>query len=157
VRLVKRLPVLIAGATVTAGLLGNAAAYADDYWYSQSAPLTASDDGTVRAGAYGHSYVDNGSYARVNSRQKDYRPGGHKVYVDTDYKYWVPNSVNVLAWVEKASKETTRTDTATWTFAYTRHGLLGEADRVRAVSHVCEDQPLSGDPCSVNVVKTFSY
>jgi hypothetical protein len=151
-----RVPAVIAGATMAAGVLTSAAAYADS-WYSESSPLIAYDDDVKQAGAHGASYIQNGSYARVDSSQKDFRPGGDDVYLDTDYKYWMVNNVNQMAWVEKASKETDRTDSSKWIADYTRHTLLGEPDRVRMVTHVCEDQSWHSDPCSVNVIKTYSY
>jgi len=153
---IRRMPVLLAAATAAVGVLTSTAAYATN-WYTSSSPLIAYDDGVKQAGAYGSSYIENGTYARTTSNQKDYRPGGDSVYVDTDYKYWMANSYGDMAWIEKASKETGRTNSGSWVYKYTRHTLLGNPDRVRMVTHVCEDQSLSGDPCSANVIHTFSY
>lgn len=147
---------IAAALTVATGVVTNTTAYATS-WYSKTSPLVASDDGSKRAGAYGASYIENGSYARVSSYQKDYRPGGNSVYVDTDYKYWTLNDVYELAWVEMASKETARSNTSAWVYHHTHHTLMGEPDRVRTVTHVCEDQRFSGDPCSVNVIETLGY
>jgi hypothetical protein len=148
-----RTAVMVGLTSTLVGLVGAAPAVATT-WYSSSSPLSAYEGGVVQAQAYGNFYNENHTYARSSSTQKDPRPGGDSVYVQTQYQYYVDL---FSSWVDDDKRQTTRTNVNVWKDYYVRDPLRASRDRVRGIMKVCEDQTASGDPCSANVILGFSY
>jgi hypothetical protein len=131
-------------------------------WGSSSSPLTAYHDsassGQKQAQAYGDFYNQSGAYARNSSKQKDSKPGGDKVYVETFFQfYYVGPGSSTPGWHTKTGQQTDRTSSGSWTSDYKRTTLHSSSDRARGQIHVCEDQNLAPDDCSVFAYTTFSY
>ena len=131
-------------------------------WASSSSPLTAyhksKPSGQKQAQAYGNFYNQGASYARNSSSQKDSRPGGDSIYVETNFQfYYVGAGQTSASWLDRSSKQTTRTNSGSWKPDYTRTTLYGGAEKARGQIHVCEDQNLAPDDCSVWAYTTFSY
>lgn len=131
-------------------------------WGSSSSPLTAyhksHSSGQKQAQAYGNFYNQSGSYARNSSQQKDSKPGGDSVYVETDFQfYYTGPGQSSPAWNTRSSQQTNRTTSGSWKSDYTRTTLYGSADKARGATHVCEDQNLAPDDCSVFAYTTFAY
>ncbi|MET0820954.1 MAG: hypothetical protein ABWY58_08305 [Aeromicrobium sp.] len=131
-------------------------------WGSSSSPLTAyhksASSGQKQGQAYGDFYNQGGSYARNSSYQKDSKPGGDSVYVETNFQfYYVGTAQTTPSWINRKSLETGRTNSGSWKPDYTRTNLYGGAEKARGQIHVCEDQNLAPDDCSVWAYTTFSY
>lgn len=131
-------------------------------WASSSSPLTAhhksKSSGQKQAQAYGNFYNQGGSYARNSSHQKDSRPGGDSVYVETNFQfYYIGAAQSSPSWLTRTSKETNRTNSGAWKPDYTRTTLYSGAEKARGQIHVCEDQNMAPDDCSVWAYTTFAY
>lgn len=131
-------------------------------WGSSSSPLTAyhesASSGQKQAQAYGNFYNQGGSYARNSSQQKDSKPGGDSVYVETRFQFYYQSAgQSGPVWNNRHNGQTGRTSSGSWTSDYTRTTLYGTADKARGQIHVCEDQNLAPDDCSVWAYTTFSY
>jgi hypothetical protein len=125
-------------------------------WYSAASPLTAYEGTVAQAQAYGNFYNYNSTYARSNSTQRDNRPGGDSIYVETTW-YFLVQQGSLNLWTYDNKHQTARTSSSTWSAKYTQDPLRIPHSQVRGAIVVCEDQFLSGDPCSATVIKTFSY
>ncbi len=130
-------------------------------WNSSSNPLTAYESGVAQAQAYGNFY-NTGSYARSSSNQRDPRPGGDSVYVDTQFYFYQYSSTACgssggTCYVYYGHEETSRTNTNSWDSQYKQKALPATGQKARGKIHVCEDQSFSGDPCSDWVLPTFAY
>lgn len=154
----RRLAVLVGSFAVTAMLAEPAMAVA---WKSASNPLTAyhksRSSGEKQAQAYGNFYNSGSTHARSSSYQRDNKPGGHKVYVETMYRFWYSNLGHPAAWHRAALKQTGRTSSGAWKSAYTQAQLHPESEKARGVIQVCEDQPNAPDDCSADAIVTFAY
>lgn len=131
-------------------------------WGSSSSPLTAyhksASSGQKQAQAYGDFYNQGGSYARNSSKQKDSKPGGDSVYVETRFQFYFQGAGQASAtWNTNKNDQTGRTSSGSWKSDYTRTTLYGTADKARGQIHVCEDQNLAPDDCSVWAYTTFAY
>lgn len=150
---------LLAGCAVaTIGIAPAAQAVA---WKSASSPLTAYHDsessGEKQAQAYGTFYNSGGTHARNSSRQRDSKPGGDSVYVETRFQFYYSWNGQPAAWQNEHNGQTDRTTSGKWVSDYTRTTLMGESDRARGRIHVCEDQNNAPDDCSYWAYATFSY
>jgi hypothetical protein len=124
-------------------------------WYSSGSPLRVYESNIAQGQAYGNMRNENGSYTRNDSYQYDVRSGGDPVYVRTQWKYtW--SLLNGL-WVNDDVRSTVRTSEAKWVFSYVHDAIRWDRDATRLVAKVCEDQRLSGDPCSVETGQTINY
>ncbi len=131
------------------------------YWKSASSPLTAyhesASSGQKQAQAYGNYYNSGATHARNTSSQRDSKPGGDSVYVETKFQFYYGVSGQAPAWQTTSSKQTTRTTSGSWKSDYTRTALHGSAERSRGRIHVCEDQSWAPDDCSAWAYATFTY
>lgn len=155
---------LIAIAVVTGSLLLAQPALAVT-WYSTSSPLKVYDGGRVQGLAYGNFTNYNGVSARSYSWQKDSRPGGSGIYVETKFWWYGPDSDctqqalqhGAVCWYDSGKKSTANTISGSWIAAYSARYLVFSADRARGDIKVCENHSWAHDPCSAHVLRTFSY
>ena len=149
-------------AITTALFLGSTATVQAVTWASSSSPLTAYEDGTAQAQAHGNFRNHEGIRAQNDSRQRDPRPGGDSVYVQTGF-YWYSyrtlcdSGSGGVCWWKDVDKQTDRSNSADWDPEYRARDLRGDADQARGKSKVCEDQSWSPDPCSSTAISTFAY
>src|SRR5436189_6311101 len=81
-------PVAVAPAGAAVFLASSPAALAaTEDWNSRSDPLVAWEDGDAQALAYGTAYTKEGSL-KNHTYYKDPRPGGDKVYTETEYNVY---------------------------------------------------------------------
>ena len=145
----------VLAATVTLAVAASPA-MADIRYNSQADPLTAWQDGVAQAQMYGRFFVENATYLRNNTNQRDPRPGGDAVYEETTYYYKVCDGLDAH-WCESAVDSGPKTDTSDW-YDHDHDPLDSVAEKGRMSTHVCEDHGLWGvDPCSINALGTFSY
>jgi len=146
----------VLAATVTLAVAASPA-MAGIRYNSQADPLTAWQDDVAQAQMYGQFYVENASYLRNNTNQRDPRPGGDAVYEETTYFYY-QNCGGVQQWCSHGVDTGPETSSSDWYFQYDHDQLDSLADRGRMSTHVCEDHGFWGaDPCSINALGTFSY
>lgn len=105
---------------------------------------------------------ENGSYGTNRLQQKDPRPGGDSIYVDTDLYIYGPwyqefNGQYPVYWKYVDGKESSRTNVNSWQPKTVRQALTSNGTAARGSTHVCEDQSFSGDPCSVWTYPSFNY
>jgi hypothetical protein len=130
-------------------------------WNSETTPLNAYEDGVAQAQAYGNFHNYESESAHSNSSQRDPRPGGDSVYVETAF-WWYSQSYHcsqaqpVCFWND-TMKQTDRTNAATWAARFRARNLRSDADRARGDIKTCEDQAWSPDPCSAHKIATFTY
>jgi hypothetical protein len=153
-------PVAIATAGAALFLLSSpAATAASEDWNSWADPLVAWEDGARQALAYGTAYTKDG-YMKNHTYYKDPRPGGSDVYTQTDYdSYWPGGQGGKYIWQGRYGKDqSARDDSGMWVNQYD-HDFYADVDGIekgRVYYKVCEDQPHSPDPCSVNPFITFT-
>ena len=153
-QVLKRAAVAVAA---TVGFLGIAAPAMAVNWGSASDPYYVKE-GTVNQGkGYGDYGNYNNQYARNNMWFYDLRSGGEGIYVRTVFQFFYSNAGDAAAWQRDAYKETDRTTSAAWKFNMRQQALNSRAEKSRGVIRVCEDQTLSGDPCSPEGFISFSY
>lgn len=127
-------------------------------WYSQSSPLKVYEDGAVQGMAYGNFINYQGVSARQTSNQKDAKPGGSGVYVETTFRFYEPCGDGATTeWCFYDSKQTPNTTSSNWIYDYTAKYLSGESEKARAQTKVCENHSWAHDPCSATVIRTFTY
>ena len=127
-------------------------------WYSSSAPLKVTQDGVAQGLAYGNFVNNNGVSAQQRSQQKDPRAGGDNIYVETSFYFYEPcGDGSSTEWCYYDYKQTDRTSYGYWYSDYTAKYLSGNSEKARAQTKVCEDHNWAKDPCSANVIRTFSY
>ena len=147
----------VLAATVTLAVAASPA-MADIRYNSQYDPLTAWQDGVAQAQMYGRFFVENASYLRNNTNQRDPRAGGDAVYEETTYYYYKACDGLDVHWCESDVDSGPKTDSSSWYFQYDHDQLDSTADKGRMSTHICEDHGFWGvDPCSINALGTFSY
>ena len=127
-------------------------------WYSSSAPLNVSDDGTLRGSAFGTSYKKDG-YLKNHTYYRDRRSNGNGVYTQTEYSYYVVCSpLTSASWCGTGvTDQSSRTQSSSWQDQYDADDYSTQkADKGRVHSKVCEDQSWSPDPCSRKPYFTFT-
>lgn len=133
---------------------------ADIRYYSSSNPMTAWQDGEAQAQMYGRFFVENASYLRNNTNQRDPRPGGDSVYEETYYTYFeiCTSTDTAPSWCADSVDTGPKTDSDTWYWQYDHDALHSKADEGRMATHICEDHGMwSKDPCSQDAIGTLSY
>jgi hypothetical protein len=147
----------VLAATVTLAVAASPA-MADIRYNSQADPLTAWQDGEAQAQMYGRFFVEDATYLRNNTNQRDPRPGGDAVYEETYYYYYTVCDGLDAHWCDSDVDSGPKTDTSDWYFQYDHDQLNPSAEKGRMITHVCEDHGFWGkDPCSISPVGTFSY
>lgn len=127
-------------------------------WYSASSPLKVYEDGVVQGRAYGDFVNHNGVSARQYSKQKDAKPGGDGIYVETAFRFYEPcGDGSKTEWCFFDKKQTTNTTSGSWVSDYTAKYLSVHSEKARAETKLCENHGLWWDPCSATVIRTFSY
>ena len=125
---------------------------------SAADPLTAWQDGVAQAQMYGQFFIENATYLRNNTNQRDPRPGGDSVFETTTYYYYKVCDGLEAHWCESDTDQGAKTDTSDWYFQYDHDQLDSVAEKGRMTTHICEDHGFWGvDPCSINALGTFSY
>lgn len=112
-------------------------------YFSASSPLNAYDDGVVQAQMYGTFLVQDATYLRNNTNQRDPRPGGDSVFERTQFYFQVDGN-----WSRVATQQSEKTSTSSWYSQYDRLAFVGAADKGRMRTQVCEDHGIWADPCS---------
>lgn len=117
-------------------------------WYSNTSPLSVSEDGQLRGSAFGTAYQKN-AFLKNHTFYKDRRNNGNSVYTETTYSYYKVCD-GVLKWCGQVGKDqSARTSSADWQDQYDADDYSNRgADRGRVHAKVCEDQSWSPDPCS---------
>ncbi len=125
-------------------------------WYSSSSPLTASDDGTIRAKAFGTAYEKDG-YLKNHTFYRDPHGYNRGAYTETSYSY-KESSPNGEQWSAKIGKDqSARNTTNDWVDQYDANDYSSRsASYGRVHVKTCEDQYLSPDPCSRQPYFTFN-
>jgi len=127
-------------------------------WYSSSSPLKVYQDGVAQGYAYGDFKNNSGVSARSYSWQKDAKPGGSGIYVETSFYFYQgcgdPESTQ---WCYSAKKSTENTTSGSWISDYTARYLSSEGSQARGKMKICENHNLAPDPCSAEVIRSFSY
>jgi len=141
--------------SITAGLAAAAAAepalgFSDPYkYYSADSPLVAWDDGVAQAEMHGKFFVEEATYLRNNTNQRDPRPGGDKVFERTQYWFYVWDTyADKMKWKNTDVDQGPKTDDGSWYFQYDHQEFKRGADKGRMRTQVCEDHGLFPDPCS---------
>ncbi len=136
-----------------------AAHAASEDWYSRSKPLTAWEDDTAQALAYGTSYTKDG-YLKNHTYYRDPRAGGDSVYTETAYTYYAPDPDGGSSWTEHGdTDQSARSSSGDWVDQYDKDDYSSDhsdSDRGRVHSKVCEDQSWSPDACSRRPFFTFT-
>ncbi len=140
-----------AAGLVVATAAGPALGFADPYkYYSASNPLTAWDNGVAQAEMHGKFLVENATYLRNNTNQRDPRPGGDKVFERTQYWFYVWDPYEkAMVWKLHATDQGPKTDDGSWYSQYDHSAFISGADKGRMRTQVCEDHGVFPDPCSV--------
>ncbi|CUR60822.1 exported hypothetical protein [metagenome] len=128
-------------------------------WRSQSDPLFVYEDDVRQGGAYGNFYNDGQVRAMSTSWQKDYRPGGNYVRVETDFMFYGPTNTcgGNACWYTSASKQTVETRSDDWIKDSRARDLAPQGEKARGHIDICEVQAWSNDPCSAKALPTFDY
>ena len=146
----------VLAATVTLAVSASPA-LADIRYNSQADPLTAWQDGEAQAQMYGRFFIENASFMRNNTNQRDPRPGGDSVYEETFYYYYTSCN-GIVTRCDSGVDTGPKTNSEDWYFQYDHDELDPIAEKGRMLSHICEDHGVWGkDPCSINTIGTFSY
>ncbi|MFL6159664.1 MAG: hypothetical protein ACJ72D_26560 [Marmoricola sp.] len=125
-------------------------------WFSSSAPLKVYQDGITQGSAYGDFKNNSGVSARSYSWQKDAKPGGDGIYVETAFYFW--DSCDTSAsYCYSDTKSTTNTTSGAWVADYTAKYLQAGATSARGKMKICENHSWAKDPCSATVIRSFSY
>lgn len=132
------------------------AAYAAN-WYSASSPLTASEDGTIRAKAYGTAYKKDGML-KNHTFYRDPHGYNRGAYTETTYSYKEATSQYGELWGADIGKDqSARNTTNSWVDQYDANDYSNrDASQGRVHVKTCEDQYLSPDPCSRKPYFTFT-
>jgi len=150
-----------AGLAATVGLAASASpAIADIRYYSRDNPLTAWQDGQAQAQMYGRFWLENASFLRNNTNQRDPRPGGDSVYEETFYAYYKVCDLGSTEkeWCPSNIDTGPKTSTSDWYFQYDHDQLDPAASDGRMTTHICEDHGVWGkDPCSSDAIGTLHY
>jgi hypothetical protein len=127
------------------------AAFADPYsYYSATNPLKAMQDGVSQAEMYGKFYVEQATYLRNNTTQRDPRPGGDAVFERTEYWFYLFDSTsNTTSWTHTATDQGPKTTSGSWYSQYDHNVIRPGADKGRMRTQVCEDHGILPDPCSL--------
>ena len=152
-------PVALAAAGAALFLAASPAANAaSEDWNSRTDPLIAWDDGVRQALAYGTAYTKEGSM-KNHTFYKDPRPGGDKVYTETDYTtYWPGGTGGAYIWQGRyGTDQSARDNSGDWVDQYDAdyYADVDGAEKGRVYYKVCEDQSWSPDACSKNPYITF--
>lgn len=135
-------------------LASGPAAFATD-WYSASSPLTASDDGTIRAKAYGTAYNKDGML-KNHTFYRDPHGYNNGAYTETTYSYKEATPNGEQWGIELGKDQSSRNKTNSWVDQYDADDYSSrKASQGRVHVKTCEDQYLSPDPCSRKPYFTF--
>lgn len=135
-------------------LASGPAAFATD-WYSASSPLTASDDGTIRAKAYGTAYKKDGML-KNHTYYRDPHGYNNGAYTETTYSYKESTPYGEQWGIELGKDQSSRNKTNSWVNQYDADDYSSrKASQGRVHVKTCEDQYLSPDPCSRKPYFTF--
>ncbi|MBO9524022.1 MAG: hypothetical protein J7518_21000 [Nocardioidaceae bacterium] len=127
-------------------------------WYSASSPLKVYDNQVAQGYAYGDFKNNSDVSARSYSWQKDPRPGGSGIYVETSFYFYEPCGTGAgTEWCYSAKKSTENTTSGSWIADYTARYLSSAGSQARGTMKVCENHSWASDPCSAKVTKSFSY
>lgn len=127
----------------------SATGFADPYkYYSKADPLTAYDDGVAQAEMHGKFSVEEATYLRNDTHQRDPRPGGDAVFERTQY-LWYIHTTDGMAWVSNGQDQGPKTTSSTWYDQYDHQVINPNGDKGRMRTQVCEDHGIWPDPCSV--------
>lgn len=137
----------------TAAALAVAGPAAASAYYSASSPLKAYQDGVVQAQMYGRFSVEQLTYLRNDTTQRDARPGGDYVFERTEYWY---DNADDGSFVKRSTDQGPKTSSGTWYSQYDHDPFDIEAGRGRMRTHICEDHGILPDPCSVWPQQTFN-
>jgi hypothetical protein len=144
--------VLGAVALAAAGLVGTAGQAAAVQWGPISSTLGSSN---------GTFFNEGNVYARTNVNYKDNRPGGAPVYHKTWYQYYVTTcgaTGCVGSYTQGVTRQTARTSSGYWAYAWTHYGLNSSSDRARGKQEICQDERYTYDPCSTaKAYPSFAY
>lgn len=135
-----------------------AAQAASEDWNSRTDPLVAWEDGDRQALAYGTAYTKEGSM-KDHTWYRDPRPGGDKVYTETDYNvYWQTDEG--FRWRGRCCQDqSARDNSGDWLDQYDAwyYADVPNVEKGRVYYKVCEDQNWSPDACSANPFITFQF
>jgi hypothetical protein len=149
-----RLSWLAKGATIAAcGALLSQPASAT-YWRSATSQLNVYEGGAVQGQAYGNYYNKGGTHAASQSYRRDAKPGGDGVFVHVTHHFLDPGHGQ---WIIQGADRTNNTTSGSWLDSTYTAPLSRYSDTARGIVHVCEDHSFAGDPCSVDVIVSFSY
>ncbi len=124
-------------------------------WYSASAPLTASDDGTIRAKAYGTAYNKDGML-KNHTYYRDPHGYNRGAYTETAYSYKESTPYGEQWGTQLGKDQSSRNTTNYWVDQYDADDYSSrKASQGRVHVKTCEDQYLSPDPCSRQPYFTF--
>lgn len=127
-------------------------------WYSNTSPLKVYEDGVAQGYAYGDFKNYNGVSARSYSWQKDVKPGGSGIYVETNFYFYKPcGSEEAASWCDQGEKSTENTTSSSWIKDYTAVYLAATGSTARGQMKICENHSWAPDPCSATVTRSFSY
>lgn len=134
---------------------GPAAFAASQNWYSSSSPLTASEDGTIRAKAYGTAYTKDGML-KNHTFYRDPHGYNRGAYTETTYSYKTGGPYGEQWGIELGKDQSARNTTNSWVDQYDADDYSNRsASQGRVHVKTCEDQYLSPDPCSRKPYFTF--
>jgi hypothetical protein len=125
--------------------------FSDPYsYYDATSPLKAWDDNVVQAEMYGKFFVEEATYLRNNTNQRDPRPGGDAVFERTQYWFYVWDAAKeTMVWTHFATDQGPKTTSGSWYSQYDHSGFNPAADKGRMRTQVCEDHGIFADPCSI--------
>ena len=124
------------------------------YWRSAGNPLNVYENGKVQGQAYGNYYNKNHTHAASQSNRRDAKPGGDGIFVHVDHWYLDPGHGN---WIINGTDRTNNTTSGAWQDSTYTNGLWPYGETARGIIHVCEDHSFANDPCSEDVIASFSY
>jgi len=148
---------ILAAVALTLGILAIAPPALAVTWYSASDPLRVYEDGVTQGVAYGDFKNNNGVSARSYSHQKDAKPGGSGIYVETSFYYMRECSDGATEYCYEAKKSTTNTTDGYFVADYTATYLEPSGTAARGKMKICENHNLAWDPCSATVIRSFGY
>lgn len=153
----RRLRRALAPLLIAVAVLGAAQPALAVTWFSASSPLKVYEDDRPQGYAYGNFINYNGVSARQTSRQRDAKPGGQGIYVESSFYFYGPCQQNEVKWCLRGAKQTENTTSGSWIADYTAKYLDSGASQARASTKICENHNNWWDPCSVYVTRSFSY
>ena len=143
---------LVTAGLVVAGVMGTAGQAAAVQWGPISSTLGSSN---------GTFFNEGNVYARTNVNYKDNRSGGAPVYHQTRYQYYQVTcgaSGCVGAYTTGVTRQTSRTSSGSYVYAWTHYGLSSASDKARGVQEICQDEAYTYDPCSdAKAYPSFTY